>query len=276
MTLIVILSALAIQRFLGYCSSTNRLDWVSHYFKWMFGKCQWIAESHGLIGFALLILPIVFLTAVIFGIIYAAFGFLAYWLLNLLLFWYCVDGRNLRKMSHSASSAMMLQNAYESLFAIVFWYALFGPVGLSLYFSTSQINKVLFQPLRLTAGGETSGNDGGERKEVCEERDYRALTDSSMQSFFLKVQNGMDWVPVRLLGLTFALVADFSAVFKLWVDKLFDQKMQTKALLVVWGEASLQSEVPAEGKLLPTISLIEKALLVWLIVIFLVTLGFLS
>lgn len=255
MALIIVLIAIVVQRFLKFNSYSRQFDWSSHYFQWMSSKVQQITTGHGFVGLAILVVPIVLAAAILFSVAYSLLGVLGTGALQLILVWYCLDARDIRKEPYvNATSKTVLLHSYYGLFAVLFWYCLFGPVGLVLYISVYQLSQVV-------------------PKTLSDSKEETQQSDHSLQEYLVKTQGVLDWVPVRLVGLSFALVGSFGAVFKLWMQKLFEGISNPSALVVEWGQAALKAESSEGDQLGPTIDLIDRSLLVWLVVIFLVTIG---
>ncbi len=253
MALIIILIALVVQRFLKFNSIAYQIDWAPSYFHWMSSKVKLMTTCHSLWGLVILIVPIVILAAVIFGLTHALLGWFGAGVLQLVLVWYCLDIKDIYKaQDENTTTEAILLRAYQGVFVLLFWYGLFGPVGLVLYVTVNQLLPAM--PKTLVSSTEQAS------------RDRLGLYD-----MFVKVQALLDWVPVRLLGLSFALVGSFAVVFKLWLQKLFDGIINPQALVVEWGQAALKAE-SIEG-VKPAIDLVDRSLLVWLAVLFLVTLG---
>ena len=80
----------------------------------------------------------------------------------------------------------MFLKSYQKIFAPLAWYFIAGPIGLTLY--------VVVETLR---------------------------AQLSTQKYFILVAGILDWVPVRLAGLTFALAGNFGAVFKDLMKEFF-------------------------------------------------------
>jgi len=263
MTLIIILIAIVVQRFLKFNSYSRQLNWATGYFHWMNSKVKQVTAGHGLLGLAILVVPIVLIAAMIFGIAYGIFGRLGTGILQLALVWYCLDARDIRKEPYdSATSQSLLLASYQNLFAILFWYGLFGPVGLVLYISILHLSRVIPKTI-------TSSDDTTQEQEVV----VAQQNSVSLHEYLVKTQGILDWIPVRLLGLSFALVGSFGAVFKLWLQKLFHGVSDPQTLVVEWGQAALKAESTAGQPLDSTIDLIDRSLLIWLVVILLLTVG---
>ncbi|MEE5067719.1 regulatory signaling modulator protein AmpE [Pseudomonas alliivorans] len=105
----------------------------------------------------------------------------------------------------------MLWQAHQSFFAVIFWYFLLGPVAALAY--------------RLLALAAEHGTTP-------------ALVERAAQ-----LRHAFDWVPVRLLAASFALVGNFVAVSRLMLHELLNWNISAAQLITRIGCAA--SEVPS-------------------------------
>ncbi|MDY0917808.1 regulatory signaling modulator protein AmpE [Pseudomonas viridiflava] len=105
----------------------------------------------------------------------------------------------------------MLWQAHQSFFAVIFWYFLLGPVAALAY--------------RLLALAAENGTTP-------------ALVERAAQ-----LRHAFDWVPVRLLAASFALVGNFVAVSRLMLHELLNWNISAAQLITRIGCAA--SEVPS-------------------------------
>ncbi|WP_122521256.1 regulatory signaling modulator protein AmpE [Pseudomonas viridiflava] len=105
----------------------------------------------------------------------------------------------------------MLWQAHQSFFAVIFWYFLLGPVAAL--------------PYRLLALAAERGATP-------------ALVERAAQ-----LRHAFDWVPVRLLAASFALVGNFVAVSRLMLHELLNWNISAAQLITRIGCAA--SEVPS-------------------------------
>jgi AmpE protein len=254
MALTIILIALAVQRYLHVASVTYHFNWIEPYYQWMIKRVQAITTGHGLMGVAILVLPILLGVAIFFSIFYHLLTVAIYYVLSLAFFWYCVDGRDLFKATEGKMGAQeIFLHSYQHLFALIFWFFIFGPVGLALYYSVAQLRHYL------------TGKADENEKELLK---YAQL-----------VQGVLDWVPLRLLGLCFALVGHFVTVFKSWIKQLFGGIQTDQQQAVGWGMIALKHGTDSEQKGSANQAqqaqfLVDRALLVWLVLIALFTIGY--
>lgn len=105
----------------------------------------------------------------------------------------------------------MLWQAHQSFFTVIFWYFLLGPVAALAY--------------RLLALAAEHGTTP-------------ALVERAAQ-----LRHAFDWVPVRLLAASFALVGNFVAVSRLMLHELLNWNISAAQLITRIGCAA--SEVPS-------------------------------
>lgn len=262
MALLITVIAIALQRFLKFGSYSYQYAWAESYYGWINQRVKFVAEGHPLLGLAILVVPIVFVASVFFPLIQSLLGTVGYFIMELLLAWYCLDARDLHKEPYSDMGvANIFSQSYQNLFAILFWFGVFGPVGLVLYICVSRLSHAIpiALPAPTTDASVPSVHDrGAEIKIYCQ-----------------KLLAILDWVPVRLLGLSFALVGSFGAVFKRWIKEVVSGLDNPQALVVEWGQSALKDEKTNTGgdASSEAVDLIDRSLLVWLVVFFLVTLG---
>lgn len=246
MALIVVLLCLALQRYLHVNSYSRRFDWVSPYYHWLVNKVEYLSKCHGFVSLLIVVLPVVVVVSLLFAFTYHLLGVLGYTVLNLALLWYCADGRDLQKEPYENVSAQdLFMRTYADLFAILFWYFVFGPVGLTLYVTIAWLRQHI---------------------EGLSENKPEALL-----FYLVKAQGVLDWVPVRLLGLSYALVGHFGAVFKPWMAELLKGLRDEQSQLSDWGKAAISGS--DADKKDDAIAIIDRSLLVWLVIMALYSIG---
>ena len=109
----------------------------------------------------------------------------------------------------------LLWQAYQSFFAVIFWYFLLGPVAALSY--------------RLLAlAGEHSKNP--------------ELVERAQQ-----MRHAFDWLPVRLLAASFALVGNFAAVTRVMLHELLSWDISAEQLINKAGCAAAEIPAPQVG-----------------------------
>lgn len=175
-----------------------------------------------------------------------------------------------------------LVDAYRQVFAVLFWFAVLpGPAG-----------AVLYRACLLLAQEWRGGEPGDEETPITRSR---AIFGAPAQSLLVV----LDWVPVRLTALSFAVVGDFEDAAWCWRTQpetwaAQDGGVPVGTLLaagagalgvqiggpvaVPGAETRLRPELgtgePADPDVLPSaVGLVWRALILWLLVILLVTLA---
>ncbi|WKV97202.1 regulatory signaling modulator protein AmpE [Pseudomonas sp. B21128] len=111
--------------------------------------------------------------------------------------------------------AHLLWQAYQSFFAVIFWYFLLGPVAALAY--------------RLLALAQEHGQNP-------------ALVERAAQ-----LRHAFDWVPVRLLAASFALVGNFVAVSRVMLHELLNWNISAAQLINKVGLAAGEIPPPVVG-----------------------------
>ena len=110
----------------------------------------------------------------------------------------------------------MVWEAFQSFFAVIFWYALLGPLAALAY--------------RLVAL-------------LAEHSQQPALKEIAQQ-----VRHGFDWLPVRILALSFALVGNFAAVSRSLLHELLSWDISAAQLASMTARAAAELPEPSLGE----------------------------
>lgn len=235
MSFLVILICLAVQWFFHLSPSRYQWRWEKSYFQWMDKNILSVTKGNSLFTALALVLPILVVAAIVFALMYHIGARVGYQLLCLLLLWYCIDVTCIQS-TESQTDSTLFENSYQKIFSRLFWFFVFGPVGLIFYVVV------------------------------------RGFSVELSNAFFEKLLGILDWVPVRLVGLSFALAGDFAAVFKPWILLLPKSPAKSANAVTKLGQAAVANHTT--GNLSDVTALIIRALTVWLVVIALITLGF--
>ena len=130
----------------------------------------------------------------------------------------------------------LLWQAYQSFFAVIFWYALLGPLAILAYRLLALSVEHAQQP-------------------ALRERAERLL-------------HGLDWLPVRVLASSFALVGDFIAVSRALLHELLNWQISAAQLVASAGRAAADTpETVADEAGLQSLDalwqLLVRAALLW-------------
>jgi len=116
----------------------------------------------------------------------------------------------------SSVQGWLLWQGFSGLFVLIFWYALLGPIPVLAY--------------RLLVLTEQNAQDLGLRERAT------------------LLRHALDWLPLRLLLLSFALVGNFSPVLRTVMDKLLDWEADSGALLQQAAQAAEDIPLEASGE----------------------------
>lgn len=237
----MILIVISVQRFLHLLSVPYRLNWAGHYYDWCARKVEYTTKGHGLLGLAILVVPMLLVGSIVFSIVFHLFGFLGYFLVSLALFWYCTDARDLLKQPYTGLTPIAtLTQVFQSLFGNIFWFVLFGPMGLLMYYLVHYFKDYLMA------------------REDAESRE--------LELYSQQVGAALDWIPARLFSFCFALLGHFSTVFKEWFRLVLTGIDPRLSIIAECAKPVVNTQDEA-------VSLIDRSLAAWLIVLALITLS---
>lgn len=139
---------------------------------------------------------------------------------------------------HYALTRGILIKANESIFAVTFWFILLGPAG-----------AVLYRTIALCAN----------------------KSDLGLMPLAGKVQAILDWVPVRLFTLLFALGGHFVEVFQVWKKNVLTHWTDNDKLLTDCGIAALavpEGSFPEDGSAeKATLDLLDRVFVISLVIL---------
>ncbi len=156
----------------------------------------------------------------------------------------CRDSKQLR----DCAGVGLLYEGLERDFMIVFWYLVLGPVGAVLVWLNRDVARI--------------------------EKNYPIARAAD------SVRHWMQWIPVRLLALTFSLVGDFTNSFRHWRESVFNFELSSRALLrqssrhampeVFVGDETVSAEGVSEGErarkeICALLDLLHRSRIAWLV-----------
>lgn len=165
-----------------------------------------------------------------------------------------------------ASIETLLRTGLTRLFGVLFWFVLLGPFGAVLYF------------LSQLARGRWEG-----------ESDFIAPVE---QVVYL-----LDWLPARVLGISFAIVGNFEAAMKSWSGQAFQWLNANEGVVIAAGAGALgirlggtltlpngellrpelgSGEAPTREYIQGALNLIIRVILLWLAALLIFWLGWAS
>lgn len=110
---------------------------------------------------------------------------------------------------HESGYRFILMNAFERLFAVLFWYLVLGPIGAIVYYALVQLRALSYL-------------------------DFTQTNEHWLQRLIFV----LEWPVARLLGLTFALAGDFEAGFKRLRELFLATKRSALDVVVLCAHAA--------------------------------------
>ena len=139
----------------------------------------------------------------------------------------------------------ILSSTNERVFSILFWFVLLGPLGAVLYRFTTNISK--------------------------------QDNDAAMQSAAILIQSGMAWAPARLLSIGYALTGHFDGAVHAYRNRPHEDNMALANydILISTGLGALSDQKNSDeiSPIRSARSLVTRAILIWIAVLALLTLG---
>jgi membrane protein required for beta-lactamase induction len=283
MTFLIVLLALILEWVLHVGQFLYRFccfeSYVSVLRSW-FNKLRW---WQGYIGVAIIVIPLLLLVVILFLVFHKVFYHIIYYVISLLILLYCLGPEDFNarlKQYFNACEAgnypaglekirgivgiesEMLESPYrfitlaifskfnENIFAVLFWFVILGPLGAVLYrtiaLTNQHANKAANQDVLLATAAHS-----------C--------------------QNILDWIPLRLLSLGYALVGNFQPTFKYWLANVISEPAKNQQLIEQTGMLALNSDsynlegTLEENKL--ALELTQRTLIVYSVVLALITIS---
>ncbi|MEE9452019.1 MAG: regulatory signaling modulator protein AmpE [Gammaproteobacteria bacterium] len=281
MKLIIILIALGLERYTPVGGMLCRFSWFSAYLDLLKSFVKSEKFWQGWLGIVLVLLPFVValgLLALIFSSILGNIGSMVFSFAVLI---YCFgpvdlfqkiqacikDGSTVKEeqaqgletwgslTDKEGTHRKLLSNIFllthEGIVSVLFWFVLLGPLGAVLYRVTALLEH--------TASAPKSA--------------YKSMAQQART-----LQNILEWVPARLLSLSFALVGHFNAGIKAWIGQAWQGLQSSRELVVACGMISVGIKGEEKKTVSPAIlreamNLIERSLIVLLVLVAVFTLG---
>jgi len=280
MMLIAILFCLTLQRFANI-GGLFQVSWLELYLKRLH---PWTTKLNEWIAIALIIAPILLVLVLLhFLFTWRLFGLFNLILATAVLF-FCIDARDFKnkltayfnglekgdiaasknavaslidnapsnttaELNRAVTKAILL-NSFEQLFAGLFWFITAGIYGVTAYFLIAMLSK------------------------------NATKIDSSyaeLEKLATKIRKILDWVPSRLVGISYSLVGNFNKGFGYCHKNLWTGLTEVKKFAVDAGIATLDLDLDATRALpkenYAALDLINRVLIIWLIALALVFLG---
>ena len=276
MALISIIIGLLFDRAFRHLHDLRDLSWFEYYTNAVTG----FVRANGVVQvIAVLVLPVCII-AVIQHLLSGFLMELPYLLFSVLVFAYCLgpaclssdvefylDARRLGDedealhyagvlTERAASTAPDQQTsdvtrailfvANERIFAVIFWFVIFGPAGSLLYRLTTNLSK------------QDSSSD-------------------SLVAVAVLFQAALTWLPARMLAMGYALTGHFDGALQAYRNRPYesDLALENYDVLVNTGMGALrdQEETDEISSIISARNLVMRSILIWIAVLALLTLG---
>jgi AmpE protein len=157
---------------------------------------------------------------------------------------------------HRAITKAIFIKFNENIFAVVFWFAVLGPLG--------PLGAVLYRAVDLI--NASAHKDGS--------------PNAPLASAAKCCHELLDWLPVRLLGLWYGLIGNFGPTFSYWLSNAGSGVDKNRDLALHCGLLSIDADdIPADHADLSennaALQLTDRALILTLVVVGLIALGML-
>lgn len=284
MKLIILLIVLGLERYLGLGHKLKRFCCFDKYLYFMHNTLSKQAWFNGMLGAAATILPLPVVATLLVWLMSAvmpSLGGLIGLITNAVVLFYCLGPRDLYHQvyayldaqkknekevtttieqymqdgaspsePHAMTKAIFWQ-ANQGIFGVLVWFILLGVFGAILYRCTVMLRQASNQP----------------------ESEF-----ANQAIFVQQIQNGLDWLPVRLFTLFFALVGQFNSCFSYWLENIISGLSQcrrfiTEGALIALGTIKTEQREEQDETYHAALSMIDRALIIFLAVVALFTLG---
>lgn len=247
MKLLVIVLCLLSERFLIHAFSYQRFAWFAQYEAFINNKLpQRDSSIPSAIQLLLILLPVWGGVALIYCLLHHLFWGLTGFVLNLIIFFYIIGPSNpfypLSTTDADPSKKEVLIGDYfaavnHQLFAVIFWYALAGPLIALLY--------------RLISLAQDSSKVG---------------------PLAQKLTQIIEWIPARLTALLYLLAGNLQAGLAVLSSFLWAKPDQNSRLLSACGLAAMNTNEANQPVMPAAETLVEHAVVILLVMLALFTL----
>ena len=282
MTIITILICIALQKFANV-GGWFSLSWFEAYLKLL---RPWLKKINGWLGLALVIVPICLALVLLhYVLMWKMFGIFDLLLIVIVLF-FTMDARDFKyelakyfeclekkdvngaanavaeflyeaapteaaELSRAVTKAITLKS-FERLFAVLFWFTIFGIYGAAVYYVITLLKRTALKV----------------------DTHFSVLAKISA-----KIQSILDWLPARVLGFSYVLAGKFAKVFNYWFKGLFNSPKHNQDFILTTGLAAIDIPPKAETtdanskENYEALDLINRVLIIWVIAVALFSLG---
>ncbi|WP_419418524.1 hypothetical protein ACNVED_08125 [Legionella sp. D16C41] len=247
MKLLIIILTLLSERYLIHAFSATRFNWFSDYVENLTSKFQQVRFiQNSYIALILIILPLMLIVWVLLLLLgqlfFGIFGFI----INFIVFYHCVGPENpfyptktpKDELENELVAGNYFAKANNQLFAVIFWFILTGPLGVLFY--------------RLVS--------------LCMHYEITKVAATN-------IINILDWPTTRITLLFYLLVGNFQKGFNYYQQVFLSSPKNNDAILSTGGLLAARSQELEIVTLPYAQSLVEYALVIYLVLIALLTLS---
>ncbi|MBN1684763.1 MAG: regulatory signaling modulator protein AmpE [Gammaproteobacteria bacterium] len=232
MHFIVILTVLMIERFTHFGKKFRSYEYFSKYIGF-YEKILAKYQLNSILFMAAVLVPTILIAGILYGILlYSLFGVLAFVFFSFVLL-YCLGDDDFSKIN----AEQIFLKAHKNIFSVIFWAMILGPAGAIFY----RLNNKLIDH-------------------------YKNNSDISKNA--QKLEQWLDWIPVRLETFAYALMSHFVHVIKVWLKLLITKPEENESLLQECTKLAMDQKKSANEAR----ELVDRALIVWLVIMALVIL----
>lgn len=284
MEFIAVVIALLVERYLHIDSYICRFNWFQAYIKQLENALSKTGLFKGVMGLIIIILPILIVVGLVYYLLHSLFwGFTGFILATLILI-YCLGPRDFYTRFEAyfvaavRDDAAAKEKAVEKLlcvvpedaidvpraltksvfnhfnyeiFTVIFWFLVLGPLAAVLYRIVAEVHR------------------------------YAHTKDSSLESMLSSATWAMqiiEWIPLRIMALGFALMGDFQKSFGYWLKNVIGTIKENYQFAQSVGLAALGILSDSDGshdmaEVKAALRLVDRTLILFIVVVGFFVLG---
>lgn len=281
MNIIIIVLCFLADRYYPIGNQVRHYGWFERYVSYLQNKWLNTRKMSEWPTLLLILLPLIIITAVLQFLLFKTLWGIPGFLFNFIVLFYCLGPTHLKELyqhyfaakergdyaaayaSVSTREPQLFDNetemsrgvtqqifvlSNENIIAVIFWYLLLGATGALMY--------------RL----------------IVLLTDYAKKSEDFYQpvgQLSISIKQYLDWIPVRILALCYAIAGNFVECFAVWVHYLFLPPHENNQLLVDCGLAALgkNPDVMSTTEDIEAVELIDRVMVVILVILALMTLA---
>lgn len=284
MEFVVVVLALIIERFLHIDTYIFRFNWFQTYINKLQKTFSRTELFSGVLGLIIIVLPVLIVVSIVYYLLHSLFWGFAGFILATVILIYCLGPRDFhtrfeayfvavvrddteakekaaakllcivpedsKEIPRALTKSVFNHFNYE-IFTVIFWFLFFGPVAAVLYRTVAEVHKYAH----------------------CKNSPLESMLPSATW-----VMQIIEWLPLRVMALGFALMGDFQKSFNYWLkyfaSPIKDNYKYTQAV----GLAALGITHGSDGthdmaEVKAALRLVERTLILFVVITALFVLG---